>query len=201
MLTRSGSLLGIAAVCGGGLIAAVPALAQHCPGVREAAEKFIGGTNEVELHPSGRYETLTFVSDQGVPVVPPGDEAQLRIPGRQQREARDGLARFVDAAVRTVLVLLNEGVAPEQLQHVAGPRLVVGGDRARQTGNPVFAAGNVDHIFVNQVIVQFHASAGPEDIRELLARFCARPVKQRELPGGSRYLLTLDGQLAMPSRW
>ncbi len=128
-------------MCGGGLIAAVPALAQHCPGVREAAEKFIGGTNEVELHPSGRYETLTFVSDQGVPVVPPGDEVSYVSQAVSNAKLGTVLHDSWMRQFGTVLVLLNEGVAPEQLQHVAGPRLVVGGDRARQTGDPVFAAG------------------------------------------------------------
>jgi subtilisin family serine protease len=193
MRWRSEALILIGVACSGGLALPATAGAQNCPPT-ESAEKFVGGSHTVTLDPSRRYETLTFISDQGLPIALPGDEVVTI--SDKVRDAKLGtvlegpwLRQF-----GTVLVLLNPGVSPADVQSVAHPRLVAGGDKARQSGNPIFDAGSVDHLLVNQIIVQFHPQASPQDVRTLLDHYCARVVKQSEHSG--RYLLTFDKQTA-----
>ncbi len=96
----------------------------------------------------------------------------------------------------SVLVRLNEGVTPELLQRaVTTGNRVVGTDRTGE-GNPIFDAGDVDHILVNQIIVQFRSTVTQNAITGLLDQLCARIVERSERPGGARFLLTFRGQTA-----
>jgi subtilisin family serine protease len=194
MFHRSRVLPAIATVAvafGNGLALIAPARAE-CPRPREGAEEFVGGSHRIEFRPSERYETVTFVSE-GVPrQARTGEINRLR-----ERVVRERLGTVLQGSslerFGTVVVRLNEGVAPDQLRLVADSSRVVGRNR-RTGGNPIFDAGDVDHVLVNQIIVQFHPAATQDDINRLLTGICATTVERSELTG--RFLLAFEGQTA-----
>lgn len=199
MLRPSRDLIALAAACGSGL-AVLPAVAEpraNCPGPRESSEEFIGGSHAVAFQPSTRYETVTFVSDSGAPLEPRSDDVSELSAALKQAKVGIVLEGPSLRQFGSVLVRLDEGVTPEQVQHAIGRNLVAGGDRTKGNGNPIFdAGGGVDHVLVNQIIVQFHSSATQDDISKLLAQYCAHTVEVSEGKGGSRHLLTFEGQTA-----
>jgi subtilisin family serine protease len=195
MSRRHPVLAAIAVAWWGGLLLAAPAVvAQNCPAPRESAEEFMGRANKVTLQPSTRFETLTFLSDQGTPIAPPDHDVVAISDAIRQAKLGTVLQSPWLSRFGVVLVRLEAGVDPAQLQAVAGARVATGRDQAKQSGSPVFDAGDADHIIVNQIMVQFHPDAAPEDIRKLLGRYCARVVTQSEPTG--RYLLSFDRQTA-----
>ena len=196
MPRRCRVLIEIAAACSCGIIFTPPAVAQHCPAPREAAEKFVGDYHEIEFKRSTRYETLTFVSEAGLPVEPRPDEIAAVRDAIQQAKLGEVLDSRSTREVGTILVRLAPGVTPEQVQHITKINVVAGGDRTRGIGNPVFDAGDVDRILVNRIIVQFHPKANKDAIDTILAGYCARLLDRGDSKVGSRYLLTFDGQTA-----
>ena len=135
---------------------------------------------------------MTFVSE-GVP-----RRARLEEVNRlRESVARNGLGTILEGSslqrFGTVLVQLNDGVAPERLRSVSDISRAVGKDR-RAGGNPIFEAGDVAHVLVNQIIVQFDPAVTQDEINRLLTRICATTVERSERTG--RFLLTFEGQTA-----
>ena len=63
-------------------------------------------------------------------------------------------------------------------------------------GNPIYDAGDVDYLLVNQAIVQFKSAASQADIDALLGRYCALSVKRRQRAKAWRHVVRFDGQVA-----
>jgi thermitase len=87
-------------------------------------------------------------------------------------------------------------ISDERLQQLLGRTAVAGRDRRRGVGNPIYDAGDVDYLLVNQAIVQFETTAGQADIDALLARYCAQTVKRRQRGGAWRHVVRFEDQVA-----
>lgn len=177
-----------------------PALAEApshgCPS-RELVDAFTGGKDAISFKYASRYESVTFVTEQGIPRVPERDDVTLLT--KAVSNARLGIV-LQGASMRefgSVLIRLAPGVASdERLQQVLGRAAVAGRDRTRGVGNPIYEAGDVDYLLVNQAIVQFESKASQADIDALLAQYCAQSVKRRLRAGAWRHVVRFDGQVA-----
>lgn len=177
-----------------------PALAEAPPGScpsRELVDAFTGGRHASPYQYASRYESVTFVTAQGLPRVPERDDVAAL--SKAVADARVGTV-LQGASMRefgSVLIRLAPGVDPdERLQQILGNAAVAGRDLRRGVGNPIYEAGNVDYLLVNQAIVQFKSAASEADIEALLARYCAQTIKRRQRAGSWRHVVRFDGQVA-----
>ncbi len=172
------------------------AIVHGCPS-REFVDAFTGGKDAISFKYASRYESVTFVTEQGVPKVPERDDVTLLT--KAVSDARLGIV-LQGASMRefgSVLIRLAPGVASdERLQQVLGRSAVAGRDRTRGVGNPIYDAGDVDYLLVNQAIVQFKSAASQADIDALLGRYCALSVKRRQRAKAWRHVVRFDGQVA-----
>jgi subtilisin family serine protease len=167
-----------------------------CP-ERESAEVLTGGREPIQFQYSPRFESVTFFTEDGAPSIP--DEGEVAALAKAVEQAKLGtiLQGLSMRDFGTVLIGLAPGVDPEeQLPKLLGRNQVTGRDRKKGTGNPIYDAGDVDYLLVNQIVVQFKAGVAQADINELLTKYCAQTVSRRERAGRSRHVLSFEGQTA-----
>ena len=203
-MTRQWQILRIetsSLICAG-LIALCPSVgfgeapSQACPS-RELTDEFTAGIQPIEFRYADRYESVTFVTDQGLPRVP--ERGEVEALAKSVEGARIGVLLH-GASLREfgsiVIRLEADRFSDEQLREILGQSAVAGRDRTRGTGNPIYDAGDVDYVLVNQSIVQFSKSASETDIVNLLSQYCAQTVRRRQRAGSWRHIVKFDGEVA-----
>jgi subtilisin family serine protease len=167
-----------------------------CP-AREFSDTFAGGMETNPFDYSSRYESVTFVNEQGTPRSPGRDEIAALAKAVSDAKLGTVLEGTSMREFGSVVIRLPPGVIPDDsLRQILGRAAVAGRDRASGVGNPIYDGGDVDYLLVNQAIVQFRSTATDEDIDALLGQYCAQTVKRRQRAGAWRHVVRFDGEVA-----
>jgi Subtilase family len=172
------------------------------PGIlAQSEDSFAMGKKTTNFMRSTRFETVTFYEarsiDAALRVVNPSRAVPLAVP------ENIGRTMFLPSLERfgVMLIELAPTVAPDAILplvrsynergRTTGQQVAFPG--SQREGNPIYFAGSVDYVLVNEAIVQFRKGTDPRVIAGLLREVGAEIVREPADIGREPYVVRFPG--------